>query len=70
VILFVRMRAPIPAYGLVVLLNWSGTRMAALTFLGLPIATDPDVFGAAKILLTGLVRLLRRCPASTGADRA
>jgi hypothetical protein len=51
----VRMRAPVAAYGLMI--RASRRRMPGvifLAFLGLPIATDPDVLRATAILGTGL----------------
>jgi hypothetical protein len=50
----------IAAYGFVLRVPTPGAII--LSSLGLPVTSDSDVFGAAAILLTGLVRLLRRLP--------
>jgi hypothetical protein len=54
------MRAPVAAY--VFVLRVPTPSAIILASLGPPITSDFDVFGAAAILLTGLVRLLRRLP--------
>ena len=51
------MRAPVAAYGLVVLVCGSSSGVTVAASLGPPIATDFDVFSPAAILLTGLICL-------------
>jgi hypothetical protein len=48
------MRAPVAAYGLVVLICCRSPGLAVAAFFGLPISADFDVFSAAPILRTGL----------------
>jgi hypothetical protein len=49
------MRAPVAAYGFVILIRRRRPDMVVLGSLSLPIAPDFDVIGATAILLTRLV---------------
>jgi len=55
VIEVVGMRAPVAAYGLVILIRRSGPGVIVLASFSLPVVPDFDVFGATAISLTGLV---------------
>ncbi|WP_156928147.1 hypothetical protein [Bradyrhizobium sp. Tv2a-2] len=49
------MRAPVAAYGLVILIRRSGPDVSVLASLSLPIAPNPDVFRATAIPVSGLI---------------
>jgi len=59
-VLVFRTSAPVAADGLMVVVRRRLAGVFGLAALGLPVASDRDVLGAAAILLAGLFRLLRR----------
>jgi hypothetical protein len=52
--MIIRMRAPVAADGLVILICCRSRGLAVAAFFGLPISADCDVFSGATILRAGL----------------